>query len=113
MQQDLILRGLRPATRRNYLLYCRTFAAFFHRSPELLGQAEIRQFLLRYIERQPCSYDTYRQLRAALKFLYTVTLRRPWEVEAIPVPKRPHRRLPQVLTQEELVAVFDALDSPK
>jgi site-specific recombinase XerD len=113
MKQDLILRGLRPSTRRNYLLYCRKFAAFFHRSPEELGQAEIRQFLLHYVEQQQCSYETYRQLQAALKFLYTITLRRPWEVEAIPVPKRPPRRLPQVLTRQELVALFEALQSPK
>ena len=46
MEQDLILRGLRPTTRRNYLLYCRKFAQHFHRSPEEMGQAEIRQFLL-------------------------------------------------------------------
>ena len=26
MEQDLILRKLSPATRRNYLLYCRKFA---------------------------------------------------------------------------------------
>jgi integrase/recombinase XerD len=113
MEQDLILRGLRPATRRNYLLYCRKFAAFFKRSPEELGEAEIRQFLLHHIEVQQLSYDSYRQIRAALKFLYTVTLKRPWAVAHIPIPKRPQRRLPQVLTAQELTALFDALQSPK
>ena len=34
MEQDLKLRGFSPATIRNYLLYCRNFAAFFMRSPE-------------------------------------------------------------------------------
>jgi integrase/recombinase XerD len=113
MEQDLILRGLRPATRRNYLLYCRKFAAFFNRSPEALGEAEIRQFLLHQLEVQQRSYETYRQMRAALKFLYTVTLKRPWLVEHIPVPKRPHRRLPEVLSAQELTALFNAIRSPK
>jgi site-specific recombinase XerD len=113
MEQDLILRGLRPATRRNYLLYCRKFAAFFMRPPEEMGAPEIRQFLLHQIEVQKRCYDTYRQIRAALKFLYTVTLNRPWEVAHIPVPKRPPRRLPAVLTEPELTALFDALRSPK
>ena len=33
MAQDLVLRNFSPCTRRNYLLYCRKFAAFFRRSP--------------------------------------------------------------------------------
>jgi hypothetical protein len=47
MAQDLVLRNLSPATARNYLLYGRKFAAFFGRSPAELGEAEVRQFLLR------------------------------------------------------------------
>jgi Phage integrase, N-terminal SAM-like domain len=42
MEQDLKLKGVSPATIRNYLLYCRKFAAFFMRSPEELGAAEVR-----------------------------------------------------------------------
>jgi integrase/recombinase XerD len=113
MEQDLILRRLRPATRRNYLFYCQQFAAFFRRSPEQLGEPEIRQFLLHHIQVRQGSYNTYRQVRAALKFLYTVTLKRSWEVEQIPVPRRAWRRLPEVLTAQELTALFDALESPK
>jgi hypothetical protein len=37
MAEDLVLRNLSPATRRNYLLYCRKFAAFCRRSPAELG----------------------------------------------------------------------------
>src|SRR5262245_51600127 len=113
MEQDLLLRGLRPSTRRNYLLYCRKFAAFFRRSPEQRGEPAIRQLLLHQIEVEQLCHDTYRQIRAALKFLYTVTLKRPWAVEHLPVPKRPQRRLPQVLDQQELAALFAALDGPK
>jgi hypothetical protein len=41
MRQDLTLRRFSPATVRNYLLYCRRFAAFYMRSPAELGE-EIR-----------------------------------------------------------------------
>src|SRR5712692_7040025 len=97
MAEDLVLRDFCPATRRNYLLYARKFAAFFMRSPEELGEAEIRQFLLYQIEVKHLSYQAYRQIYAALKFLYTVTLKRSWEVEHIPFPKQQHRALPVVL----------------
>ena len=50
MAEDLVLRNFSPATRRNYLLYARTFAAFFMRSPEDMGEPEIRQFLLHQLE---------------------------------------------------------------
>ena len=36
MEQDLILKGLAPTTRRNYLLYCRNFVVHFGRNPEEL-----------------------------------------------------------------------------
>ena len=49
MAQDLILRGLAPTTCKTYLLYCRKFAAHFRRSPEQLGEAEIRAFLVHLI----------------------------------------------------------------
>jgi hypothetical protein len=58
MAQDLVLRNLRPATAHNYRLYVRKFAAFFGRSPAELGEAEVRQFLLHYIEDQKLSYDS-------------------------------------------------------
>jgi integrase/recombinase XerD len=113
MEQDLKLRGLSPATRRNYLLYCRRFAAFFMRSPEELGAAEVRTFLLHQIEVEQLAYASYRQVYAALKFLYGVTLGRPEAVSYIPFPKSPPRRLPKVLTIAELSAFFTALRKPK
>ena len=86
MAEDLRLRKLSPATQRNYLFYARRFAAFFMRSPEELGEAEIRQFLLHQIEVKHLSYPAYRQIYAALKFLYTVTLKRAWRSNTFRFP---------------------------
>src|SRR5260370_30855261 len=107
MDQALKLRGLSPATIRNYLLYCRKFAAFFKRSPEELGAAEVRAFLLHQIEVEQLAYASYRQVYAALKFLYSVTLGRPGEVSRIPFPNRRPSSLPKVLTVAELTAFFE------
>lgn len=113
MEEDLTLKGLSPATQKIYLLYCRKFAAHYHRSPENLGEAEIRQFLLHMIRVEQVSHETYRQILAALKFLYTVTLGREWEVSRLPFPKRRQRKLPEVLNNDQLLALFRALRSPK
>src|SRR3977135_3467507 len=64
MEQDLKLKGVSPATIRNYLLYCRKFAAFFMRSPEQLGAAAVRTFLLHQIEVDQLAYASYRQVYA-------------------------------------------------
>jgi site-specific recombinase XerD len=113
MEEDLKLKGLSPSTRRNYLLYCRKFAVHYRRSPEELGEAEIRKFLLHMMQVEQVSYQTYRQVLAALKFLYTVTLGRAWEVERLPFPKHRRQRLPNVLNQDQLLALFQALRAPK
>jgi integrase/recombinase XerD len=113
MEQDLILRRLSPSTRRNYLLYCRKFAEHYWRPPEEVGEQEIRAYLLHLIQVEQVSYATYRQIVAALKFLYTVTLSRPWEVQRIPFPRHRRPRLAEVLRQDQIVQLFAALRRPK
>ena len=113
MEQDLILRRLSPSTRRNYLLYCRKFAEHYWRRPEDVGEEEIRAYLLHLIHVEQVSYATYRQIVAALKFLYTVTLSRPWEVERIPFPRHRRPRAAEVLRQDQIVRLFAALRRPK
>jgi len=113
MEQDLILKGYSPATRRNYLLYARRLAVHYRRSPEELGETEIRQFLLHLIQIEQVACATYRQVLASLRFLYTVTLNRPWEVQRIPFPRHQRRKLPQVLNRDQLLALFRALRKAK
>jgi integrase/recombinase XerD len=113
MAQDLKLRNYSPATQRNYLIYARAFAKFFMRSPEQLGDSHIRQFLLHQIDSKKLSYHSYRQVYAALKFLYSVTLQRPWEVEHLPFPRSREHPVIRVLDQDDLASLFDTFTSPK
>ena len=113
MEQDLKLKGLAPTTIRNYLLYCRKFAGFYMRSPEELGEAEVRAFLLHQIEVDQLGYSSYRQVYAALKFLYGTTLGREGVVDRIPFPKRQPGRLPRVLTAAELTTFFATVRAMK
>jgi integrase/recombinase XerD len=109
MEQNLILKGLSPSTRKNYLLYSRKFAAHYMRSPEELGETEIREYLLHLIQVEMVSYETYRQNVAALKFLYRVTLGRAWEVERIPFPRHQKQKIREVVGQDQLLTLFAAL----
>ena len=49
------VQGLSPSTRRNYLQYCRKFAAHYQRSPQELGLTEIRQFLRHVMQTEQVS----------------------------------------------------------
>ena len=44
--EDMQLRGLAPATQRNYIAHAASFALFFNVSPEQLDQDAVRQYLL-------------------------------------------------------------------
>ena len=112
MEADLRLAGYSPSTRKIYLGYARLFAKHHMRSPAEMGEEEIRQYLLHMVEEKKISRQTYRQIRAALIFLYSVTLRRQTEVEHLPV-QRPRVKLPVVLSGTEVQRVLDAICSPK
>jgi integrase len=110
MDADLRLAGYSPRTRECYLQRAKAFAAHYMRSPEQMGETEIRQYLLYVVEERQISRSGYTQIRAALTFLYTTTLRRPIEVARVPVPRR-RVVLPVVLRPAEVQAVLGAIRS--
>lgn len=112
MKADLALAGYRPSTCAIYLQHAQRYAAHYWRSPAVLGEDEIRGYLLHQIEHRKVSVELYRQMRAALIFLYAVTLKRAAEIEHLPVRRRP-KPLPVVLSGTEVQRVLDAVDEPK
>ena len=89
MNADLLLAGLSENTRKSYIGCAKRFVKHFMRSPEQLGEAEVRQFLLSLMSRIAAgslSLGYYLQFLGALKFLYRVTLQRPEVVATIPWP---------------------------
>ena len=57
MSEDLRLRGCAPSTCESYLGCVRAFAAYHRRSPDVLGESEIRKFLL-HLEKRKASAST-------------------------------------------------------
>jgi site-specific recombinase XerD len=112
MEADLKIGCYSPHTLNIYLLYARNYAKYFMRSPAEMGADEIRQFMLHYVEERKVSPETLRQVRSALRFLYTVTLAREVEVAWLPPPRRP-KRLPEVLSGTEVAALLAAVKSLK
>ncbi len=112
MIEDLKVRNRSPRTIQSYIAQVANFARHFGKSPELLGPEEIRQYQVYLVEQQRVSWSYFNQAVCALRFLYRHTLGRDWAVAHIPFPRQP-RKLPVVLSQAEVIRLFDAIRSLK
>lgn len=101
MIEDMQIRNLAPKTQASYLLQISSFAQYLGQSPEQLGPDQIRDYQIYLIREKQLSPSSLCVTVSALRFLYTVTLKRPWAIEEIPTPKKP-KRLPIVLSAEEV-----------
>src|SRR5512136_3209354 len=93
MLVDLQLSGAKPSTQRAYLREAENLAKYVHKSPEQLGEDELKAYLLYLMKERHLSEGTFRFYVAALKFLYRRTLKREWAVEKIR-HTRAQRKLP-------------------
>ena len=110
MLEELERRNYSANTIRSYVRAVEEYARYFKRSPEKLGLDEIRSYQAHLIGKRKLAANTVAQQLTALRFLYVKTLRRGWDLELTPYPKRPVR-LPKVLSQEEVAGLIDAADS--
>ena len=112
MQEDLEMKKSPENTKRAYLRQVKKFADYFGKSPAHLGREHVRQYLLHLIRDKQVPDGSYYQVLGALKFVYCTTLGTKEVVEGIPRP-RVARKLPVVLSMEEVEAFFAALRSLK
>ena len=113
MIEDMRIRNLAPLTQTVYVEQVARFARHFAQSPERLGQAEIRAWQIYLVEEKRLAVSSISVAVAALRFLYTVTLKRPWIVEDdIPTSRQP-KKLPVVPSPEEVALFLGAVKSPK
>jgi integrase/recombinase XerD len=102
MLDDMRIRNLAPLTQASYLGHVSLFARHFGRSPEVLGPKDIRGYQVCLTTERKLSTSSIGITVAALRFLYTVTLQKPWTIAAVlPVPKKP-QTLPAVLSPDEV-----------
>jgi integrase/recombinase XerD len=103
---DLKLRNYSPNTVRAYVRGVANFARYFNKSPDQLGPEHVRLYQLYLVETRKVSWAHVQQTTAALRFFYRTTLGRPWMRDHLPLP-RTERKLPAVLSKEEVVSLFD------
>ncbi len=94
MIEDMTIRKLAPKTQASYIRAVRTFAAFLGRTPDQLASSGV-------------SVPSQNATVTALRFFFAVTLRRSTVTDRMPFVREP-RRLPVVLSPEEVVRLLEA-----
>jgi len=76
MIEEMRIRDYSERTISAYVSAVYRLAAFYHRSPDKLGREEIRVFLVDLVEEKQVAWSYYKQVLAALRYLYRNVLRR-------------------------------------
>jgi integrase/recombinase XerD len=112
MFEDMQMRNLAPSTQETYVHAVVQFAKYFMRSPEVLSHEHVRQYLLYLVQERHLSPSSYNVAHSAIQFLYRVTLGRDGPINNIPCARN-KKRLPVVLSPEELRRFFAAILNPR
>jgi site-specific recombinase XerD len=113
MLEDMQVRNLSLNTQRAYIDNVARFARHFRRSPADLGPEEIRAYQIYLIRERHLAPSSLEIAVCALRFLYKVTLKKPWAFDdLIPAPNKP-RRLPVVLSPDEVVRFLACVTHPE
>lgn len=105
--EELERRNYSQATARAYVGAIRRFAEYFHRPPDQLGTAHIREYQLELIRRKLRAKSVMVQM-AALRFLFLKVLKRRFSRDDLPLPKLLRRQIPTVLSPDEVARLIDA-----
>lgn len=106
MQHDMMMRGLGPHTQQDYIRHVKRLAAYIGRPPDTATEEDLRCFQVMQHE-SGIRPTTINSTVSALRFLFTVTLKRRDLARAL-VITRIVRRLPEVLSVEEAARLLQA-----
>ena len=107
MQEAMALRGFAPKTRLVYVGWVRRLVQFCKVVPDQLTLEQVRAYLLHLTQERHLAFSTFNQALNAVRFFFIEVLKRPFELEGLHY-QRPPRRLPLVLSEEEVVRILDA-----
>jgi integrase/recombinase XerD len=106
MIEDMTIRKFAPKTQHVYLQKVKNFTAYLGRSPDTANSEDVRRYQL-HLTVSGVGVPTVNQTVSTLRFFFKVTLGRPDLVERTTFVREP-RKLPVVLSPEEVVRLLDA-----
>ena len=110
--EDLQLRGLSARTQDSYVRVVRQLAEHYGKSPEVISEEELRQYLLYLKNEKHAARNTCTLALCSLKFFYQQTLKREWPTLDFMRPAR-EKKLPVVLSVEEMRRLLSCVHQPR
>jgi len=111
MTRDLQLRGFSARTQEAYLRAVRQLAEFYRRPPDQLKEEQVRDYFLHLKNHKKFAPSSLKIAHVGIRFFYTHTVKRDWPTLTLIRTER-QRRLPDVLTLEEVHAIIRATRTP-
>jgi integrase/recombinase XerD len=111
MIEDMTVRNFVEKTRNDYIRQVKTFTSFLGRSPDTATAEDLRRFQL-HQTRTGIRPPSINGSVSALRFFFTVTLDRPEMARHLTFVREP-RKLPAVLSPEEVARLLEAAPGPK
>lgn len=113
MRKKLKLKNYSPSTIKTYTEQFKLFLQFFPEShPQELDEDEILHYMMHLIENKKLSVSAQNQAINAIKFYYEKMLKQDRKVYDLERPLK-EKKLPEVLSQEEVMAIFEATGNLK
>jgi len=112
MLADLKVRNYAERTCKIYLERVAEMAQHFGRSPDRISRKEVRDYLRYLVTEREVSASAFRQIIAALRFLYRTTLGHSGMIPYLPYPRQ-KRRQPVVLSPDEVARLLKAIPNLK
>jgi site-specific recombinase XerD len=110
MLEDMQIRGFEATTQASYIRAIEAFAGFLGRSPDSATAEELRAWQL-HMARGNVSIPIYNHRVTVLRFFFSVTCGRDELARPLRFRRAP-RKLPEVLSPDEVARLLDAAPGP-
>lgn len=108
----MILHRFSPHTQKNYLLAVKGLTRFYNQPPDALSNEQIQQYFLYLIKEKKLAWGSLNNIFCGISCFYKNVLK--WDETRFTIPPRPRiKKLPSVLSEEEVLRLFAATDNLK
>jgi site-specific recombinase XerD len=112
-EKKLVLRAYSENTINTYRFHFSEFLLYYNeRTPSAITETDIRDYLLHLVQTRKLGRSSQNQAINSIKFYYEQVLNHDRKVYHLERPMKEHR-LPDVLSQQEVMALVDSIDNLK
>ena len=113
LKEDMEMRGFSHYTKDSYLRKTKEIIEYFGKPMKQVTTKELRKFLMKYLrEKKQVGERSINYYNSVIRFMYDVVLDYPINHKQLPMYKK-KRKLPKILSEEELDVFFNACDNYK